>query len=135
MLAGQVWPRWRTCVPRSFAVLGIAAIGFASGLAGCTSNYSGELLVDPGRYAVYKCDDLAARWKVVTAREKELHGLMEKANESSGGVVVGSLAYRTQYDTVIGDEKLLQRAAAEKNCALPFVQGGQPQFQSDQSIR
>jgi hypothetical protein len=127
----------------------------AGALFGCTSNDSGELLIDPGRYAVYKCDDLAARWKIVSAREKELRGLMERAAQTSGGAVVGSLTYRVDYDAVISDERLLQRTAAEKNCGLPFqtpsiqaqplqAQGAQPpaaapppspQYQSDQGIR
>ncbi|HZC57955.1 MAG TPA: hypothetical protein VE396_18205 [Xanthobacteraceae bacterium] len=108
-------------------------------LLGCTSNDSGELLIDPGRYSVYKCDELAARWKIVSTREKDLRGLMDRAGQSGGGAVVGSLAYRVDYDAVISDEKLLQRTAAEKNCGLPFqTQGGQPQntqSQSDQGIR
>jgi hypothetical protein len=153
-LAGRVRRRWQTCVRRGFALPVVVAIGLASALAGCTSNDSGELLIDPGRYAVYKCDDFAARWKIVSEREKELRGLMERAGQSSGGAVVGSLTYRVEYDAVISDERMLQRTAAEKNCGLPFQaqsgqiqsgqstssppQGGQPQstqFQSDQSIR
>ncbi len=136
-LAGRVWPR--AYVPRGCALLALACA-----LAGCTSNDSGELLIDPGRYSVYKCDDLATRWKVVSAREKELRGLMDKASQTSGGAVVGSLSYRVDYDAVISDERLLQRTAADKNCGLPFQTqigpspSGQPQntqFQSDQSIR
>jgi hypothetical protein len=146
-LAGRTWPRLRACVPRGVSLLGVVAIGLASALAGCTSNDSGELLTDPGRYAVYKCDDFAARWKIVSEREKELRGLMERASQSSGGAVVGSLTYRAEYDAVVSDERMLQRTAAEKNCGLAFQtqngqspsgQGGQPQstqFQSDQSIR
>jgi hypothetical protein len=139
-LAGRLWPRSRVGVPHGFALLGLAA------LAGCAANDSGALLIDPGRYAVYKCDDLAARWKVVSAREKELRGLMDRASQTGGGAVVGSLAYRADYDAIISDARLLQRTAAEKNCGLPFqTQSGpspnnspQPQstkFQSDQSIR
>jgi hypothetical protein len=118
-------------------VLAVVAAAFACALAGCVSNESSELLVDPGRYSIYKCDDLAARWKVVSAREKELRGLMDRANQSGGGALVGSLAYRSDYDVMMGDERLLQRAAAEKNCGLQFQTGqSQPQgqLQSDQSI-
>jgi hypothetical protein len=106
--------------------LSIAAIA----LAGCgMTDGAGSILVDPGRYTAYHCNDLAARWKVLVAREKELHGLMDKANESNGGAVIGSLAYRTDYESVLSEEKLLQRTAADKNC------GFTPDFQSDQTIR
>jgi hypothetical protein len=99
-------------------------------LAGCgLSDGAGALFVDPGRYAVYRCEDLAARRQVLTTRENELRGLIEKANESAAGAVVGSLAYRSEYDSVLAEEKLLQRKAAEKNCsfAVPSL--------SDQTLR
>jgi len=138
-LIGRARLRSRETIPGGFALLGVAAVALAAVLAGCTSNDSGELLIDPGRYSAYKCDDLATRWKVVSAREKELHGLMDKAAQSNGGAVVGSLAYRVDYNAVISDERLLQRTAAEKNCGFTFqFQNGQPQstqFQSDQTIR
>jgi hypothetical protein len=102
----------------------------AFALAGCgAGNDAGSLMIDPGRYSFYHCNDLAARWKVLAAREKELRGLMDKANESGGGAVIGSLAYRTDYETTLSDERLLQQTAAEKNCGLTA------QFQSDQDIR
>ncbi len=60
-----------------------SALGMAA-LAGCgMSDGPGSLLVDPGRYSAYHCNDLAARWKILVAREKDLRGLMDKANESS----------------------------------------------------
>jgi hypothetical protein len=100
-------------------------------LAGCggASNDPGAFLIDPGRYSVYHCDDLAARGKVLAARAKELSGLMEKAGEGAGGAVIGSLAYRTDYDSVLSEERLLQKTAMEKNC------GFTAEFQSDRGIR
>lgn len=98
-------------------------------LAGCGSNGAGSFLVDPAHYDAYHCNDLAARWKVLAAREKELRSLMDKAAEGGGGAIIGSLSYRTDYDSVIGEERLLQRTAAEKNCSFTA------QFQSDQVIR
>jgi hypothetical protein len=77
---------------RSFLLC--AAAGMA--LAGCgLSNGPGTLLVDPGRYEAYHCNDLVARWKILTDREKELHALMEKASQSGTGAMVGAVAYRT----------------------------------------
>jgi hypothetical protein len=113
------------------AKLGGAFLGFAAlALTGCgASNDAGSLLIDPGRYDAYHCDELAARWKVLVAREKELKGLIDKANEGGGGAVIGSLAYRTDYESVLSEERLLQRTAADKNC------GFNPSLQSDQLIR
>lgn len=116
-----------SCVLLGLGVLlGLAAVA----LAGCgMTDGAGSFLVDPGRYSVYHCNDLPARWKVLVAREKELHGLIDKADEGGGGAVIGSLAYRTDYESVLSEEKLLLRAAAEKNCSFT------PEFQSDQTIR
>ena len=101
----------------------------AAALAGCT-NGAGSLLVDPGHYSAYHCNDLAAQWKVLVAREKELRDLMDRAHQGGGGgAVIGSLAYRSDYESVRTDEQLVQREAAEKNC------NSTTQFQSDQAIR
>jgi len=109
------------------ALLTLAAVA----LAGCgMTDGAGSVLVDPGRYVAYHCNELAARWKILVAREKQLRGLIDKANDGGGGgAVIGSLAYRTDYDSVLTEERLLQRAAADKDC------GFTPEFQSDQTIR
>jgi hypothetical protein len=121
------FPRLAAIAARVHA-LGVLLLGGA--LAGCSAGDGpGALLVDPGRYEAYHCNDLAARAKVLATREKELRGLMERADQGGGGAVIGSLAYRPEYDSVLGEEKLLQRTAAEKNC------NPTQQFQSDQVIR
>ena len=111
---------WRSALS-SFALLALSGCGLSDG--------AGALFVDPGRYALYHCDDLAARRKVLIARENELRGLIERAGESPGGAVIGSFAYRSDYDSVLAEEKLLQRNAAEKNCSFASP------LQSDQTIR
>ena len=112
---------WRNALA-SFAVLALSGCGLST-------DGAGALFVDPGRYTLYHCDDLAARRKVLIARENELRGLIERAGESPGGAVVGSFAYRSDYDSVLAEEKLLQRNAAEKNCSFASP------LQSDQTIR
>jgi hypothetical protein len=123
---GPVRPRALTPSSWPLALLSLAAVA----LAGCGSSAgTGELLVDPGRYSAFHCNELAARWKELIARENELRGLMDKASEGGGGAVIGSLAYRSDYESVLSEERLLQRTAIDKNC------GFTPEYQSDHTIR
>jgi hypothetical protein len=119
--------RRRARFGRSILLCAAAVAGMA--LTGCGGNGVGSWLVDPGRYDAYHCNDLVTRWKTLTDREMELRALMERASQSGTGAVVGAVTYRTEYETVLAEEKLVQRDANDKNCELTKT------FQSDQSIR
>jgi len=86
-------------------------------------------LSETGQAFFRDCNDLVTRWKQLTAREKELHGLMDKASQSGTGAVVGAVAYRSDYESILTEEKLVQREASDKKCELTTT------FQSDQSVR
>jgi hypothetical protein len=113
-------------------VAGLIGLLAAGALAGCgiSEGGIGTLGVDPGKYALYHCNDLLTRRDALVAKQKELRDLMDKASEGTGGAVIGALAYRTDYETALSEEKLLRRVAAEKKCDL-----GPPVYQSDQTIR
>jgi hypothetical protein len=113
---------------RTFAGVLLAA----SLLAGCGADGVGVLLVDPARYDAYNCKDLVGQWNGLVAREKQLRNLIDKADESGSGVVIGALAYRGDYQTVLEQKKVLQRAAVEKKCQLTPTPS---RFTSDQTIR
>jgi hypothetical protein len=120
--------RRRARLGRSFLLCAAAGAGVA--LAGCGGgNGPGSWLVDPGRYEAYHCNDLVTRWKTLTDREKELRALMDKASQSGTGAVIGAVAYRADYESVLTEEKLVQREANEKKCELTTT------YQSDQLIR
>jgi hypothetical protein len=111
---------------RGFLLSAVAGMA----LAGCgLGNGPGSFFVDPGRYEAYHCNDLVARWKALAVREKELRALIDKASQTGTGAVIGTVAYRSDYESVLTEEKLVQREAAEKNCELTKT------FQSDQLIR
>jgi hypothetical protein len=98
-------------------------------VASCGSDGPDTMWVDPGKFTFYHCDALSRRSKELTARESELRGLIEKANESAAGAVIGSIAYRGDYEAVIAEEKLLQRKAVENKCSFTT------EYQSDQIVR
>ena len=124
--SGLPRPRRRagsSCV-RSAALLAVVALG------GCgLSENAKTLLVDPSRYEGYHCKDLIGQWNGLLAQEKSLRSLMGKADDASGGAVIGAITYRTDYETVLAEKKVLQRTAAEKQCSLG------PTYQSDQTVR
>jgi hypothetical protein len=123
--------RWRVVrPPNAAAAVFFAAIG-AGALGGCAgSDGIGTLLVDPARYAGYRCKDLVGEWTSLTAQEKQLRELINKADDGgAAGTVIGAVAYRSDYETVLERQKVLQRTAAQKNCAL------KPDYSSDRTIR
>lgn len=100
-------------------------------LAGCGIGTDGvaSLSVDPARFSGYHCKDLTAQWKGLVDREKQLRNLIDKAEEGGGGTVVATIAYRGDYDTVLEQQKVLKRTAAEQKCELTS------NYSSDQTIR
>lgn len=104
--------------------LAAATLGACTGGDGVSS-----LMVDPARYDGYHCQDLASQLNDLVAREKKLRNLMDKANESGGGQVIGALAYSGDYQTVLEQEKVLKRTAERQKCQFVAT------YTSDQTIR
>lgn len=117
---------WR--VPSTTVMVSVLALG---ALAGCSlSDGVSNYIVDPAHYSVYHCKDFKPRLAALTTREQQLRNLMDRASENGSGVIIGDISYGAEYQQVLGEEKLLRRTAAEKNCDL-----NTPAYQSDQIIR
>jgi hypothetical protein len=131
-------------------VAGLAVAGLLSGCS--TSDVLSTVNIDPAHYSVYHCDGMVPRLKALQRREQELSDLMARASEGGGGVLIGNLTYRADYENTVAEEKVLRRAAAEKNCdlnpppppaaptptayqAVPAGRAGAPVFQGNQSTR
>jgi hypothetical protein len=105
----------------AYAVAAAAFLLVVTTLAGCglSSDGVGSLMVDPARYDGYNCKDLAGQWKGLVEREKQLRNLMDRADEGGGtGEIISALSYRSDYETVLEQKKVLQRTAAEKGCQM-----------------
>jgi hypothetical protein len=122
------------------SAIGLVFLLAASLLAGCSmSDGIGPYIADPGEFSAFRCDALKQRLTLLLEKEQKFSNLMDKASEGGGGTVIGSLAYRPDYELVKGEEKVLRRTAAEKKCELPPPTSGAasatvPAFESDQSI-
>lgn len=99
--------------------LGYAAM-LALALAGCASNADqiGPAFVDPARYTLYNCDQLATEYKTLVTRENELRELMDRAKQGAGGAVVAEVAYGSDYVTVHGRRQSVEERARQDNCDL-----------------
>jgi hypothetical protein len=111
---------------RAFGVGAVIALG---GCGSLRTDGVASLAVDPARYEGLHCKDLVGQLNGLVAREKQLRNLIDKASEGGGGTVIATVAYRGDYDTVLEQEKVLKRTAAEKNCELEHS------YNSDQGIR
>lgn len=101
----------------------LAALALASALGACamSDNESlSALMVSPGKFDLYKCDQLAMQGKEQTVRAQELKALMDKSAQGPGGQVANALAYRNEYLTALGDLKQLENAALAKKCDMPW---------------
>jgi hypothetical protein len=114
---------------RSRAAFFVAATVALAGCGSLRTDGVASLAVDPARYEGYHCKDLVSQWDGLVAREKQLRNLIDRAGDGGGGAVVATLAYRSDYDTVLEQQRVLKRTAVEKNCVLEH------DYSSDQGIR
>ena len=87
--------------------------------AACTADVAGYSVVTQDKYAVMACPDIINSRNALTAHEKNLSGLVEKAESAPGGIIAGTLAYRSELGETRMKLRLAQQAAAQKNCDAP----------------
>jgi hypothetical protein len=87
-------------------------------LAACSSSSetSFSLFADPGKYQFHTCVQLAAEQKTWSLRQHDLKVLIDKADQSPGGAVVGFLAYKAEYVSAGEELELVHAAARSKKC-------------------
>lgn len=121
-------------------ILSLIAALAAGALCSCASEDSaGRFLVQPGKYVLYSCTELATAMQANATRQHELEGLMAKAQRGSGGQIVSDLAYRPEYVQLHGEMNELRKSAVDRDCkagpgAVPGT-GNPPGRASDQLIR
>ena len=98
-----------------FACLAVLA------LAGCgaVSDPAGFSIVTQDRYDFMACKEIVNNRNGQTGRMKELAGLIEKAEASPGGFIVGAAAYRSEYVQARALAAAADRAARLHNCDAP----------------
>jgi hypothetical protein len=96
-----------------------AAVLLVSALGGCATAYEtvGDPYVSPGKFNFLRCEDIAKRLAVAESRDRELRGLMVRANDGIGGGAVNVFVYTPDLLGVDAELRLLRRTAGEKRCA------------------
>jgi hypothetical protein len=99
------------------ATLTIGALA-ATLLSGCAASddTSARFLVQPEKYQLYGCRELAEAAREVIKRRRELEGLMAKAGRDTSGRFVGTIAYRPEYLQLRGQMNEIRRTSIERKC-------------------
>jgi hypothetical protein len=108
------------------ALVVLLALGAA--LAGCSSvgDAISPAFVDPARYELWDCKQLAPERKSLANRIADLEKLMAKAETGAGGAVVSELAYRNDYISVRGQQKLLEETWRRNKCRDSDMEAAAP---------
>jgi hypothetical protein len=114
-------------------MIGAVASALLSGCA-ASDDTSARFLVQPDRYQLYGCRELAEAAQTIGARERELEELMTKAGSDASGRAVSSVAYRPEYLQLRGLMNEIRRTAAEKKCKINLDAASGARV-SDQAIR
>jgi hypothetical protein len=106
------------------AVLGALAIG----LGGCASgggesSFGSSVFIDPAKYDLYDCQQLATARKATNDRVVELEGLMAKAETGAGGTLVSGLAYQTDYRAQHAQRDAIDEKLTRRNCSAELAPG------------
>ena len=98
--------------------LGTAAALVAASLGGCTTSFNiiGDPFMSPAKFQYLRCQDIAQRLDAMQARERELRGLMDRADAGTGGSAVNMFVYQPDYRAVQSELRELHQAAVEKQC-------------------
>ena len=93
----------------------IVALMLAALLPGCGSNPE-MALVDPGKYQFYDCAQLARDKKRLSEHAEELRALQQKAARDPSGAFIARVSYEPDYLSTVGNLRLIEAKAQEKNC-------------------
>jgi hypothetical protein len=91
------------------------------GVAACSTSSSVDVMLfaDPGKYEYHNCDQILKAGNAVAEREMRLRTLIQKAEQSAGGALVGTVAYRGEHRTVVEELAVIENVSRRKNCLTP----------------
>ena len=97
----------------------LALVAFGAAACSTSSNFQVMLFADPGKYEYHTCDQILKAGEGVAARELRLRELIQKAEQSAGGGIVSTVAYRGEYRTVVEELAVIDGVSRRKSCNTP----------------
>jgi hypothetical protein len=119
-------------VLRNKRLLTCSAIAvFAAALAGCASSVGNTptFLADPGTYEFYSCEQMVTLRAAQEKRRADLRELIDKAERSPAGVLMGVMSYRIDHASATEEIRVIDATMRAKNCPPP------PAWRSTTAIR
>jgi hypothetical protein len=98
---------------------GIALAMLGAAACSTSSQVDVMLFADPGKYEYHTCEQVLAAGREASAREVRLRELIQKAEQGAAGSLVGAVAYRGEYRTVVEELAVIDTVARRKNCLTP----------------
>lgn len=91
------------------------------GMGACSTSSKLEVMMfaDPGKYEYHTCEQILASGRAAAEREEKLRVLIERAEQTAGGSVVSTVAYRGEYRTLVEELAVIETVARRKNCLTP----------------
>ena len=109
-----------TSISRATRLTGVLTLAaLCAACAAAMEDPAGFVVASQDRYDFMTCPEIISNRNNLTARITELNRLVDKANSEPGGVVVSTLAYRSE---LVQNRALLhaaERAAAKNGCDKP----------------
>lgn len=114
-------PARRRAAGLRLAMLSALAISLGACASGGGSPFGSSVFVDPSKYDLYNCQQLATARKAANDRVVELEGLMAKAETGAGGALVSGLAYQTDYRAQRAQRDAIDEKLASNNCSAELA--------------
>jgi hypothetical protein len=91
------------------------------GAAACSTSSQVDVMLfaDPGKYEYHTCEQIIESHRTTADREVKLRQLIEKAQQSAGGGLVSTVAYRGEYRTVVEELAVIETVSRRKKCQTP----------------
>jgi hypothetical protein len=119
----------RRFAARFLRAAALALVAFGAGACSTSNNLDVMLFADPGKYEYHTCAQILKAGETAAARELQLRALIQKAEQSAGGGLVSTVAYRGEYRTVVEELAVIEGVSRRKSCNTP------PEWRSSTAIQ